>query len=268
MGEFLAVGRPVIESLCLVERYRRQTSGKPFVASTLPGHLIHLVISGRAEQTSNGRRQELSPGTLVWYHEDEWVEGRAISTPWVFYSVSFTAPALVPPDFELRLRRGCQRLKSHFHRLWETWRSPDSPRRTYLCQSHLLALLSAVEASSPAPDPSGASLRPWWEFEAWLRRNISSPISMADVCRHFHCSPKTVERACHAALGQPPMKRLKHIRLSLARGLVQFSELNMTEIARRVGYARVHEFSRDYHKAFSQAPTAERKAWRGEEGNH
>jgi transcriptional regulator GlxA family with amidase domain len=56
------------------------------------------------------------------------------------------------------------------------------------------------------------------------------------------------------------MKRLKQIRLSLARGLVQHSDLNMTEISQRVGYARVHEFSRDYRKAHGRPPTAERNA--------
>jgi transcriptional regulator GlxA family with amidase domain len=54
------------------------------------------------------------------------------------------------------------------------------------------------------------------------------------------------------------MKRLKQIRLSLARGLVLYSDLNMTEIALRVGYGRVHEFSRDYRKAYGRPPTAER----------
>ena len=63
-----------------------------------------------------------------------------------------------------------------------------------------------------------------------------------------------------AAVGLPPMKRLKQIRLSLARGLVHYSDLNMTEIALRVGYGRVHEFSRDYRLAHGRPPTADRAA--------
>ncbi len=255
------IGPPVITSIRLVERYRRGLAGKSFTTSSLPGHLIHLVVAGRAEQTSNGRRQTLSPGTLVWYHEDEWVEGRVLKAPWIFYSVNFTAPALAPPDFETRFRRGCQHLGTLFERLREAWHGPDSSRRAFLCQSRLLALLGALEASAPAAESPASPAGPWWEIEAWARRNIGGTVSLADICDQFRLSPKTVERACHAALGQPPMKRVKSIRLSLARGLARFSELSMTEIATRVGYARVHEFSRDYRKAFGLAPP-----WSGSPG--
>lgn len=256
------IGPPVLASIRLVDRYRRNSAGEAFTASSLPGHLIHLVVAGRVEQTSNGRRQTLSPGTLVWYHEDEWVEGRVRAAPWIFYSVNFTAPALAPPDFEYRFRRGCQHLRPLFEQLWEAWRSPNSPRRAFLCQSRLLGLLGALEAPASASSSPASPGLPWWEIEAWVRQNINRPVSLADICTRFHLSPKTVERACHAALGQPPMRRVKSIRLSLARGLARFSELTMTEIATRVGYARVHEFSRDYRKAFSLAPTTERKSWR------
>jgi transcriptional regulator GlxA family with amidase domain len=50
--------------------------------------------------------------------------------------------------------------------------------------------------------------------------------------------------------------------MSLARGLVRHSELGIGEIARQVGYSRVHEFSRDYRKHFALAPTADRRAYR------
>jgi transcriptional regulator GlxA family with amidase domain len=98
----------------------------------------------------------------------------------------------------------------------------------------------------------------WWEAEEWLRANIQRPISLDDLCAQTGRSPNTIARACRAAVGLAPMKRLKQIRLSLARGLVRHSTLNITEIALRVGYARVHEFSRDYRKAFGVPPTAER----------
>ena len=49
------------------------------------------------------------------------------------------------------------------------------------------------------------------------------------------------------------------IRLGYARGLVQHSDLPMTEIAFRVGYARSQEFSRDYHKHFGLTPREDRR---------
>lgn len=256
----LAVGPSPVESIRLVERFERREPGFTFTATSLPGHLIHLVVAGEVEQTCNGRRQRLSPGTVVWYHEDEWVEGRVRQAPWVYYSVNFSAPSLSPPDFEHRLVDGRKELEESFGQLLAAWRSARSWERDYLCQAHLLALIAGVGAQfgeRPAAGPTG---KLWWEVEAWARLHIDQTRSLDELCAKFGRSPNTVARACRQAVGMPPMKRLKQIRLSLARGLVRHSDLNMTEISERVGYARVHEFSRDFRKAHGVPPTAERAA--------
>lgn len=251
-------GPSPIESIRLVERFTRPERAYAFTATSLPGHLIHLVIAGEVEQTCNGRRQRLGPGTAVWYHEDEWVEGRVLRSPWVYYSVNFAAPTLHPPDFAQRLLPDRSALARTFAELHAAWQLPPSWARDCLCQSHLLALiagLNAHEANRPPATPAG---KLWWEVESWARQRIERPVTLDDLCRQSGRSPNTLARACREAVGLAPMKRLKQIRLSLARGLVVYSDLNMTEIALRVGYARVHEFSRDYRKAYGRPPTLER----------
>jgi transcriptional regulator GlxA family with amidase domain len=62
------------------------------------------------------------------------------------------------------------------------------------------------------------------------------------------------------------MKRVKQIRLSMAWGLVMFSDLKMTDIAQRVGYGRLHEFSRDYRRQFGRSPLHDRIAERSTVG--
>lgn len=258
MADPVATGPSPVESIRLVERYERREPGFAFTATSLPGHLIHLVMSGDVEQTCNGRRQRLQPGGVVWYHEDEWVAGRVLRAPWVYYSVNFSAPTLSPPDFEHRLLPDRQSLAPAFAALLKAWRSSPSWERSCRCQSHLLALLAGIGAH-PAGQPGADSTgKLWWEIEAWARQRIDCTPSLSELCSVFHRSPNTVARACRDAVGMSPMKRLKQIRLSLARGLVRHSELNVTEISARVGYARVHEFSRDYRKAHGLPPTAER----------
>ncbi|MDB6094563.1 MAG: transcriptional regulator, AraC family [Verrucomicrobia bacterium] len=260
MATSTAAGPSPIESVRLVERFERREAGFAFTATSLPGHLIHLVVAGEVEQTCNGRRQRLLPGSVVWYHEDEWVEGRVLRAPWIYYSVNFSAPTLSPPDFGQRLIPGRTKLRPVFERLLGAWRASPSWERDCLCQSHLLALVAGIGAH-PADHPAGTPVgKLWWEIEAWARLHIDRTRSLAELSSAFHRSPNTVARACRAAVGLPPMKRLKEIRLSLARGLVRFSDLNMTEISGRVGYPRVHEFSRDYRKAYGLPPTADRAA--------
>ena len=235
-----------------------------YTSTSLPGHLIHLVMKGRVEQTSNGRRQLLEPGTIVWYHEDEWVESCVVRAPWTFYSVNFTAKGLTPPNFESRLLPGRQKLEPIFRQLLTAWRSAPSWRRTCVCQSHLLALIAAIDSPSSDRAVLVPESKLWWEAESWARSHIHQHICLADLCAETGRSANTIARACHAAVGMAPMKRLKQIRLSFAQGLVHFSSFNMTEIAQRIGYARVHEFSRDYRKAYGAPPTAQRRLRCGE----
>ncbi|HNC23690.1 MAG TPA: AraC family transcriptional regulator [Opitutaceae bacterium] len=253
-----AVGPSPIESIRLVERFERREPRYAFTATSLPGHLIHLVVAGEVEQVSGGRRQLLRPGSVVWYHEDEWVEGRVRRAPWIYYSVNFAAPTLAPPDFDRRLVPATPGLEATFAALLEAWRSTPSGERDWRCQSHLLALLAAVAPSPTERRDGGPGGKLWWDIEAWARQRIDRAHSLGELCTVFGRSPNTVARACRDAVGMAPMKRLKQIRLSLARGLVRHSELNMTEIARRVGYARVHEFSRDFRRAHGLPPTADR----------
>jgi len=255
-----AVGPSPIDRIHLVERFERCQVGLAFTATSLPGHLIHLVLAGEVEQACNGRHQRLSPGTVVWYHEDEWVEGRVLRAPWIFYSVNFAAPTLSPPGSDVRLFSAQKSLEPIFARLLAAWQSTPSRLRDCQCQSHLLSLIAAIYAPMSGHPPATTDGKLWWEMESWVRLNIERPVSLSELCSHFGRSPNTLARACHEAVGTTPMKRLKQIRLSFARGLARYSDLNMTEIARRIGYARVHELSRDYRHAYGIPPTVERHA--------
>src|SRR6188768_4210986 len=82
-----------------------ERSEETFVASSSPGHLLHLVINGEVRQRCNGREYHLRPGDMLWYHESEFVEGECLQAPWRFYSIIFHAPSLPPPDFSRRLAR-------------------------------------------------------------------------------------------------------------------------------------------------------------------
>ncbi|HEY3236153.1 MAG TPA: AraC family transcriptional regulator, partial [Polyangiaceae bacterium] len=191
-------------------------------------------------------------------HEDELVRGVLLKAPWTFYSVNFVAPALPPPDFENRLMPGHRRLRPLFQQLHDAWRAEAAPVRELRVQSLLLQILSEL---TTLPERSGRLdpvTRLWWEIETECRRDLSRPFSLHSLSQMTRRSPATIARSCQEAVGVPPMKRLKHVRLSLARGLVLQSELTISEIAARVGYARIHELSRDYHRHFGHAPSADR----------
>lgn len=96
------LGNSPIESILLAKLITKEIAGETFTASSLPGHLLHFVVSGHVRQQCNGRIYELKTGSVLWYHEDEWVQGEVLQAPWQFYTINFIAPHLLPPS-EARL---------------------------------------------------------------------------------------------------------------------------------------------------------------------
>jgi transcriptional regulator GlxA family with amidase domain len=107
-----------------------------------------------------------------------------------------------------------------------------------------------------------ALARLWWEVEAKVRKRVGQPLTLPELAELSDRSQATLARACHAAVGMAPMKRLKHIRMNLAQGLLYRSDLSIKEVSARLGYDRLHEFSRDYRKHFGTSPRHDREQHR------
>lgn len=258
-----AVGASPITNILLARHIQGRPQGESFVATSLPGHLLHYIICGRVSQQCNGRQFDLEPGRVLWYHEDEWVEGTVLEAPWHFYSINFIAPSLAPPPEAARLitPRSAD-VQTVFADIVATFNDELIAPQTRLLRLHsrlvyLLELLlsQTIDASTQPTEESQL----WWEIETRVRRNLDQPLDLRQLETWSGCSAATIAREAHAAVGEPPMRRIKRIRLSFARGLVRGSNLTFSEIAARIGYPRVHEFSRDYKQWFGSTPTHDRR---------
>lgn len=251
-----ALGPTSIEGILAVEQFNGPPLGEPFVANSLPGHLLHYVLEGAVRQQCNGRTYELCPGSVLWYHEDEWVEGATLKAPWRFYSINFIAPSMPPPPYEARLfsPSGVQ-MRQNFDAMFAVWNDATLGvnERSFRVHALLLQILAGLSATMHTGLLGGAEANLWWQLELQVRRDLARPVNLRQLEIWAGCSAATVARAAQAAVGQSPMRRIKEIRLSFARGLVQRSGLTFSQIAGQIGYPRVQEFSRDY-KAFFGAP--------------
>lgn len=259
-----SVGESPVESVLLVERYEPGSAGFRFTATSLPGHLLHYMLDGRVRQECNGRHYDLSAGSVLWYHEDELVRGEVVSGRWQFYSILVRAPTLPPPDDDARVAVDADgSLKAHFAAAHAAMHDATltEARRTFAVHAAVNAIFARL-APDEAPARVDAKARLWWHVETQARRRLHERLDLAALAAIGQASQPSVVRSCRAALGTSPMKRLKRLRLSLARGLVQRSELPIGAIATRVGYGRVHEFSRDYRAAFAVSPSGDRRAAR------
>jgi AraC-like DNA-binding protein len=255
----IPVGGSPIQSVLFAWKIKQVDPDFKFTARSLPGHLLHYVIRGRVKQENSGRSYEFGPGTIIWYHEDELVRGAVIEVPWEFYSVNFIAPEIPPPAYAKRVFPGTAEDLAGFERLFGLMNDPglSAGIRTLKVHGAMNDLVSRLLDRQGVPfavDPE-ASL--WWEIESQLRQDLAQKVDRDWLVEVSGRSMTSIVESCKAAVGMPPMKRIKAIRMSMAWGLLEQSGLSVTEIARRVGYARIHEFSRDYRKMYGRAPSAD-----------
>jgi AraC-like DNA-binding protein len=252
------VGPSPIEGIALVAHFTRP-AGMRFEATSLPGHLLHIMVKGQVRQRCNGREYLLGARTAFWYHQDETVTGDVIA-PWEFYSINFIAGDLPPPELSARVLSvawpRALRLCRHLHAQWI--RTDETPER------RLLALHAALQelllCLSPRQDqlrmdPRG---RLWWLLEGRVREQLHHRLDLDGLCALIGASRAAVDRSCRHATALSPQRRLKQVRLSLAHGLLSRADLSIGAIAKLVGYGRIHEFSRDYRQAFGHPPSHDR----------
>jgi AraC-like DNA-binding protein len=248
-----------VEKLLLVDEIVRNQA-EPFQSQSLPGHLLHIVTAGAVDQWAEGRPELLREGTVVWYHENEPVRGTILRAPWRFITINFIAPTLSPPPDERRVIRVDATTISLGRQLLKFWRNGRQTlaSRQLNCHLTLLKLLVKLMPSTEHVLPSDTGANSWWRIEKQLRLQLDLPHTLESIRKLSGLSLRTVIRVCQAATGMPPMKRLKELRLGYARGLVQHTDLPMTEIAFRIGYSRSQELSRDYRLRFHITPRDDR----------
>lgn len=252
------LGAPV-EQLVLVDEMERNQIG-PFKSQSLPGHLVHIVTAGRVSQWSEGRAETFGPGSVVWYHDNELIRGKILRAPWRFITINFHGTLLPPRDDCRVLRAGADAVRLG-QRLLALWRNgAQSPLdRQLSCYHTLLELLQTILRNSGDQTQPQPGAQTWWRIEKRLRARLDERYTLSTMHRLSGLSVRTIVRVCRAATGQPPMKRLRELRLEYAHGLLQHSDLPITEIAMRIGYARPQEFSRDYRRRFGVSPRQDRR---------
>lgn len=244
----------------MVDEVERVQTGA-FQSHSLPGHLLHIVTAGAVSQWSEGRPEIFGPGCVVWYHDNELVRGRIVRAPWRFLTINFHAPSIPPPPDDHRVLRAnttTVRLGQELLTIWRDCALAPLDRQLR-CHGLLCELLRQLLACVDVRVAPTAPAQVWWRIEKRLRARLEEPLRLDTLRRLSGLSVRSLIRACKAATGEPPMKRLREIRLSFARGLVQHSDLPLTEVAFRVGYARPQEFSRDYRRRFGRAPRDDRR---------
>ena len=95
------------------------------------------------------------------------------------------------------------------------------------------------------------------EAAAWLRVNLTEPLTIRDLCAALHTSERTLHAAFRAHLGTTPKAFVKELRLRAARQdlLHPGPNTRVTDVALRWCFLHFGWFAHDYRICFGETPS-------------
>jgi transcriptional regulator GlxA family with amidase domain len=115
----------------------------------------------------------------------------------------------------------------------------------------------------PVPDPDGPGTAP---TRAWALDRLHEPLTLAGLAAHSAMSVRTFTRRFRQETGMSPARWLVHQRVSIARRLLETTDLPVERIAAEAGFGTTASLRQHLHAAIGVAPLAYRRTYRGVAG--
>ncbi|GAB3451318.1 AraC family transcriptional regulator [Kineococcus endophyticus] len=260
-----AVRTPGFEVVNLAE-LRDRRARHPDRLHRLEFHTLSLVTAGRGRREVDFDSCAAVPGTFLWvrpgqvqrFDRDDTTQG------WhVLFTADFVSPVVqvsglldtwvptsvrqtsIGSEQNARLVRLCEQLAlegGNGH--------PDAG----VLQLLLAALLLAAEHGSPVSARTGGADQVHARFRRLLEQRFASDRSVESYAALVGCSPRTLTRACHAAVGSSA-KDVVDDRVALeARRLLAHTDLTVAAVGRRLGFEETTNFVKFFVRRTGTTP--------------
>jgi transcriptional regulator GlxA family with amidase domain len=94
---------------------------------------------------------------------------------------------------------------------------------------------------------------------AYAKSNLHQPLTVVQLAKAAHLSPRQFSRAFHAETGQSPAKAVENLRVEAARLMMEQSRHPIDIVARQTGFADRDRMRRAFLRAFGQPPQVIRR---------
>jgi transcriptional regulator GlxA family with amidase domain len=94
---------------------------------------------------------------------------------------------------------------------------------------------------------------------AYAKRNLDKPLTVIQLAKAAHLSPRQFSRAFRAETGQSPAKAVENLRVEAARLMMERSRHPIDVIAQQTGFADRDRMRRAFLRAFGQPPQVMRR---------
>ena len=96
----------------------------------------------------------------------------------------------------------------------------------------------------------------------WIRRNLHRRISVDDLVAQVPTSKRNLARRFRGATGESPREYIGRVRIDRAKSLLETSDLQVEQIAEKVGYADTSAFARQFNRQTLMSPKEYRNRFR------
>ena len=94
---------------------------------------------------------------------------------------------------------------------------------------------------------------------AYLERNMHKDISLEQMAKLVHLEKIHFLKKFKKQTSVTPKKYLNSMRMKRAKTLLQYSDMNITQISEAVGFKNIHYFSRTFSQYMNESPTEYRR---------
>ena len=92
-------------------------------------------------------------------------------------------------------------------------------------------------------------------IQEYLQANITEPLTVLDVCRHFQFSPAALQKKFRRQTGQSLMAYFNEQKIAHAKYLIRSDTKSFTEISDALGFSSVNYFSKVFKAKVGITPT-------------
>ena len=97
------------------------------------------------------------------------------------------------------------------------------------------------------------------EVMRYIRQHAHEPIDIKEILQEVPISRRAMERRFLRIVGRTPKEEINCIRMQIASGLLESTDLQMPAIANRSGFANPESFTRAFHREVGITPTEFRR---------
>lgn len=94
---------------------------------------------------------------------------------------------------------------------------------------------------------------------AYAKANLKAELSVEELARAAHLSPRQFSRVFRQETGQSPAKAVEHLRLEAAQDMMQSGRHATEVVARETGFGDRDRMRKAFLRAFGQSPQAMRR---------